>query len=152
MKCPYCRNEETKVLDSRETKDGSQVRRRRECLQCQGRFSTYEEPELYKLLVHKKGGERENFSREKLERGLWQAFGKRPNAQEKIDRLLNLVEAGFKTKGIHETTSKEIGNKVLAALKSIDEVAYIRFASVYKSFGSVKSFRKALESLEDLSE
>lgn len=152
MKCPYCKNEETKVLDSRETSAGQVVRRRRECLKCSGRFSTYEEPELYKLLVHKKSGERENFSREKLERGLWQAFGKRPNAQEKIDKVLDVVESGFKTKGIHETTSREIGNKVLASLKNIDEVAYIRFASVYKSFGSVKSFRKALESLEDLVE
>jgi transcriptional repressor NrdR len=152
MKCPYCKHDDTKVLDSRETNSGQAVRRRRECLQCNGRFSTYEEPELYKLLVHKKNGEKENFSREKLERGLKQAFGKRPNAQEKIDKALDKVESGFKTKGIHETTSREIGNKVLAALKDIDEVAYIRFASVYKSFGSVKSFRKALESLEDLAE
>lgn len=152
MKCPYCKHEETKVLDSRETNGGQAVRRRRECLQCSGRFSTYEEPELYKLLVHKKSGEKENFSREKLERGLRQAFGKRPNAQEKIDKVLDKVEGGFKTKNIHETTSREIGSRVLAALKDIDEVAYIRFASVYKSFGSVKSFRKALESLEDLAE
>ncbi len=152
MRCPYCKHQETKVIDSRETKDGQVTRRRRECLKCSGRFSTYEEPELYKLLVTKKNGERENFSREKLERGLWQAFGKRPNAQEKIDKALDQVESGFKTKGIHETTSKEIGNRVLAVLKDLDEVAYIRFASVYKSFGSVKSFRRALEALEDLGE
>jgi transcriptional repressor NrdR len=151
MKCPYCKHQDTKVIDSRETGGGQVTRRRRECLKCQGRFSTYEEPELYKLLVTKKAGERENFSREKLERGLKQAFGKRPNAGEKIDRVLDLVEGGFKIKGVHETTSRDIGNKVLAALKEIDEVAYIRFASVYKSFGSVKSFRKALESLEELS-
>jgi transcriptional repressor NrdR len=152
MKCPYCKNIETKVVDSRDTKAGNQIRRRRECLKCSGRFSTYEEPELYKLLVYKKNGERENFSREKLERGLWQAFGKRPNAQDKIDKVLDKVESSFKTKGVTETTSREIGNKVLALLKTLDEVAYIRFASVYKSFGSVKAFRRALESLEDLNE
>ena len=152
MRCPYCKHNETKVLDSRETKAGQVTRRRRECEKCQGRFSTYEEPELYKLLVTKKNGERENFSREKLERGLWQAFGKRPNAQEKIDKVLDTVESSFKVKGVHETTSKDIGNRVLATLKTMDEVAYIRFASVYKSFKNIKSFRKALEALEDLGE
>lgn len=140
------------MVDSRETQEGRVIRRRRECEACQGRFSTYEEAEVDKIIVVKRDGEKEEFSREKVGRGLWRAFEKRPQAEEKIEKILNGLEMKLHQKKEQEVASREIGNIILTLLKQTDEVAYIRFASVYKSFGSVKSFYKALESLEDLAE
>ena len=148
MKCPFCGHADTKVVDSRETKEGSAIRRRRECEGCEGRFSTYEEAETFTFSVLKKDGRREEYDRKKIEEGLRRAFEKRPNADEKAEKLLTEVEYALHEKHAAEIPSKEIGNLIMDKLKVVDEVAYIRFASVYKSFGSAKSFRKELEKLD----
>ena len=148
MHCPFCNHTETKVIDSRDTQEGRAIRRRRECEKCQARFSTYEEVEIFRLLVVKKDGRREEYDRSKIEKGLDRAFEKRPAAEEKIDRILGEVEYALHEKRVGEISSREIGSLIMEKLKEADEVAYIRFASVYKSFGSAKSFRKALETLE----
>ncbi len=148
MRCPFCNNEDTKVVDSRETQEGRAIRRRRECEKCQARFSTYEEVEIFRLQVIKKDGSRQEYDRSKIERGLARAFEKRPGAEEKIEKILGEIEYALHEKRMSEIQSREIGSLVLEKLKDADEVAYIRFASVYKSFGSAKSFRKALETLE----
>ena len=148
MRCPYCSHEETKVVDSRETKEGSAIRRRRECESCAARFSTYEEAEMFHLVVVKKDGRKEEYDRKKIEGGLERAFEKRPGAEDRAERILGEVEYALHAKHVPEITSKEIGDLILEKLKAQDEVAYIRFVSVYKSFGSAKSFRKAIENLE----
>ncbi len=148
MHCPFCNHPETKVIDSRDTQEGRAIRRRRECEKCQARFSTYEEVEIFRLLVVKKDGRREEYDRSKIEKGLDRAFEKRPAAEEKIERILGEVEYALHEKRVSEISSREIGSLIMEKLKEADEVAYIRFASVYKSFGSAKSFRKALETLE----
>lgn len=148
MKCPYCSHDETKVVDSRETKDGWAIRRRRECEQCAARFSTYEEAEMFKLSVVKKDGRREEYDRKKIEAGLERALEKRPGGEEKAEKILGEVEYELHARHVPEITSREIGDLVMEKLRAADEVAYIRFASVYKSFGSAKSFKKAIENLE----
>ena len=148
MKCPFCGHDETKVVDSRETKDSHAIRRRRECEKCMERFSTYEEAETFRFTVIKKDGRREEYGRGKIEAGLSRALEKRPQAEEKAERIMTEVEYALHAKHTSEISSREIGNLILEKLKSLDEVAYIRFASVYKSFGSAKSFRKELEKLD----
>lgn len=148
MLCPFCSHPETKVIDSRETQEGRAIRRRRECEKCQARFSTYEEVEIFRLQIVKKDGSREEYDRTKIEDGLKRAFVKRPNAEEKIEKILGEIEYALHEKRVSEIQSREIGTLVMRKLKEADEVAYIRFASVYKSFGSAKSFLKALETLE----
>lgn len=148
MRCPFCNHEDTKVIDSRETQEGRAIRRRRECEKCQARFSTYEEVEIFRLQIVKKDGSREEYDRTKIEDGLKRAFVKRPNAEEKIEKILGEIEYALHEKHASEIQSREIGTLVMRKLKEADEVAYIRFASVYKSFGSAKSFLKALETLE----
>jgi transcriptional repressor NrdR len=148
MRCPFCNNEDTKVIDSRDTQEGRAIRRRRECEKCQARFSTYEEVEIFRLQIVKKDGSREEYDRTKIEDGLARAFVKRPNAEEKIEKILGEIEYALHEKRADEIQSREIGTLVMRKLKEADEVAYIRFASVYKSFGSAKSFLKALETLE----
>lgn len=148
MRCPFCNFEDTKVIDSRETQEGRAIRRRRECEKCQARFSTYEEVEIFRLQVIKKDGTHEEYDRGKIERGLQRAFEKRPNAEEKIEKILGEIEYALHEKHASEIPSREIGMLVMQKLKETDEVAYIRFASVYKSFGSIKSFKKAIETLE----
>ncbi len=147
MRCPYCNADDTRVVDSRETQEGKAIRRRRECLACSRRFSTYEVRETARVLVVKRDGTREEYDRMKVERGLRRAFEKRPGAEEKIERILSDLDARLQDRQTNEIASRDIGNLVLRNLKDLDEVAYIRFASVYKSFGSVKSFRKILESM-----
>jgi len=149
MWCPYCHHAETRVLDSRLTQEGKSVRRRRECGQCQTRFSTYEEPDFYRVTVIKKDGHREIFDRMKLRIGLERAFEKRPLGDEKVAHVLRDVERLIRDRGLKDITSREIGRLAMEQLRNVDEVAYIRFASVYKSFGSAQSFRKAIESLDD---
>src|SRR3989304_4013557 len=129
MHCPFCNHSETKVIDSRDTQEGRAIRRRRECEKCQARFSTYEEVEIFRLQISKKDGRKEEYDRTKIEHGLQRAFVKRPGAEERIEKIMGEIEYE-----LHK--------------KKADEVAYIRFASVYKSFGSAKSFLKALETLE----
>jgi len=148
MRCPFCGHEDTKVVDSRETKEGRAIRRRRECEKCSGRFSTYEEAETMGISVVKKDGRREGYDRKKIESGLRRALEKRPGSEEKAEKILEEIEYELHARREPEVASKEIGNLVLEKLRAVDEVAYLRFVSVYKSFGSVKSFKKAIENLE----
>ena len=148
MRCPFCNNEDTKVIDSRETQEGRSIRRRRACESCRARFSTYEDVEIFRLLVVKKDGSKEEYDRSKIERGLRRAFEKRPGAEERIEKILGEIEYILHEKQNSEISSREIGDLIMEKLRAVDEVAYIRFASVYKSFGSVKSFRRILDSLE----
>lgn len=147
MLCPFCNHPETKVVDSRETQEGRAIRRRRECEACRARFSTYEEVEIFRLCILKKDGRREEYDRRKIEQGLRRAFEKRPAAEERIERILGEVEYALHEKRVNEIQSREIGSLIMEKLKETDEVAYIRFASVYQSFGSAKGFRRALETL-----
>ena len=148
MFCPFCNHSETKVIDSRDTQEGRATRRRRECEKCKARFSTYEEVEIFRLLIVKKDGRKEEYDRTKIEHGLKRAFVKRPGAEERIERIMGEIEYALHEKQSSEISSREIGTLIMQKLKETDEVAYIRFASVYKSFGSAKSFLKALETLE----
>jgi transcriptional repressor NrdR len=147
MTCPFCSHPETKVIDSRESNDGKVIRRRRECLKCHRRFSTYEQLELLNFVVVKKDGRKEEYKREKIEAGIKKALEKRPVEEKKIEEMIDEIEYKLHQKGNCEISSKEIGSLVLEKLKAIDEVAYLRFASVYKSFGSAESFKKEAEKL-----
>lgn len=147
MVCPFCNNQETKVIDSRESSDGKVIRRRRECLKCRKRFSTYEQLQLLNFIVVKKDGRKEDYNREKLETGIKKALEKRPVDEKKIEEIVDEVEFKLQQKGNCEVSSKEIGNLVLEKLKGLDDVAYLRFASVYKSFGSAESFKREVEKL-----
>lgn len=142
MKCPYCGFKETKVTNKRDV--DNKVRRRRECLKCRKRFSTYETFHIRELYVIKKDGTRERFSIEKLKAGFEKAFEKRPVSQEKIEQICNQIEEGLRKKG-KEIKSSMIGELVMKKLKKTDEVAYIRFASVYREFKDVKDFRNILK-------
>jgi transcriptional repressor NrdR len=148
MLCPFCSNSETKVIDSRDTNDGKITRRRRECEKCQSRFSTYEEVELLRLCVIKKDGKKEEYDKHKLEHSIRKALAKRPVTDEKVAKLMGDIELSIQALEKSEVTTKEIGKIVLAKLRELDEVAYVRFASVYKSFGSVESFKKELDSFD----
>lgn len=148
MNCPFCNHTETKVVDSRETNEGKITRRRRECLKCNARFSTYEEVELLRLTVVKKSGEKEDYDKAKIETGVRRALVKRPVSQERVAKLLGDIEYGIQSLEKPEVTTREIGKIVLKKLKELDEVAYVRFASVYKSFGSIESFKKELDMLD----
>ncbi len=148
MLCPYCGYPETKVIDSRETNDGKAIRRRRECEKCQKRFSTYEEPEIMRLAVVKRDGSREEFDKEKIRKGIERALEKRPVSVEKREKLLREIEYDICSLGQAEITTRKIGKIILDKLRKVDEVAYVRFASVYKSFGSIKAFRKELKKME----
>ena len=143
MHCPHCKSEDTNVIDSRLTEEGKAVRRRRECPKCQHRFTTFERQELSSLIVVKRDGTREPYSRSKIERGVWIACTKRPVTQEQIDRLLSLLEEkwGGNRK---EVSSSTIGSDVMKELKKLDEVAYIRFASVHREFKDVEEFKQEL--------
>ena len=148
MLCPFCSYPNTKVVDSRETLEGRAIRRRRECEDCQARFSTYEEVEIFRLLVVKKDGRKEEYDKSKIEKGLKRAFEKRPQAEEQVEKMMGEIEYALHEKKVSEIPSQKIGSLIMEKLKDVDEVAYIRFASVYKSFGSAKSFLKALEKLK----
>ncbi len=148
MKCPYCPSKETKVLDSRETGENEEfTRRRRECLKCKRRFTTYERAELGDLVVVKKNGTRERFDREKLKRGLLKACEKRPISLEKIENAVDKIETELRDKDNHEIQSTTIGGIVMRKLKQLDHVAYIRFASVYREFADLASFQDELKKL-----
>lgn len=147
MKCPACHHADSKVTDTRLVSEGFAIRRRRECEKCAFRFSTYEEVEILNLSVIKRDGRREPYSREKLERGLHAAFQKRPITQETFRRLTSSIERDIQLKGKTEITSRAIGEIVMKWLKRSDQVAYIRFASVYRSFKDVDSFKAELNLL-----
>ncbi len=148
MICPYCGNNETKVVDSRDTNDAKAIRRRRECEKCQARFSTYEEIEIMRLTVIKRDGSKQEYNRKKIEIGLRKALEKRPVSEEKINKAIGDIEFEIQARESNEISSKEIGKMILEKLKEIDDVAYLRFASVYKSFKSADSFRKEMEKME----
>lgn len=148
MLCPFCNHNETKVVDSRDTNDGKITRRRRECLKCQARFSTYEEIELLRLVVVKKDGRKVDFDKGKIESGIRKALEKRPVREEKLRKLMGDIEYSIQTKDLSEITTREIGRIILKKLRELDEVAYVRFASVYKSFGSIESFKKELDTFD----
>ena len=148
MKCLYCSHEETKVLDKRETEDLSVTRRRRECLKCEKRFTTYERPEALELVIVKKDGRRERFDRHKLLTGILKACEKRPVSMEKIENFVDELEAELRGKAESEIQSKKLGEMVMRKLKSLDKIAYIRFASVYREFEDLESFEQELEKLQ----
>ncbi|MDP2909411.1 MAG: transcriptional regulator NrdR [Nanoarchaeota archaeon] len=148
MICPYCRSPDTKVVDKRETPDRKATRRRRECLKCKKRFTTYERLEQADLFVIKKDKRREPFNREKLKNGIIKACQKRPISHETIEKILNEIESELRKKNRTEVTSQEIGEIVMKKLKKLDQVAYIRFASVYREFKDISSFEKELRSLK----
>lgn len=148
MNCPFCNNSETKVVDSRETNEGKITRRRRECLKCGLRFSTYEEVELLNVTILKKDGSRVEYDKSKIEAGINKALEKRPISEEKVAKVMREIEYEIRSLEKAEVTTKEIGKIVLKKLRELDEVAYVRFASVYKSFGSIESFKKELDMLD----
>ncbi|MBQ8063599.1 MAG: transcriptional regulator NrdR [Clostridia bacterium] len=140
MKCPYCSCEDSKVIDSRPTDEGERIRRRRECTSCGKRFTTYEIIETVPLIVVKKDGTRESFDRAKLFNGLLRACEKRPVPVETIEKTVNDIEAQLQNSLEKEVTSQRIGELAMEFLKDIDEVAYVRFASVYRQFKDVSTF------------
>ena len=146
MECPYCHNVETKVTDSRDT-GALSIRRRRECLKCGKRFTTYEHIEMQPIYVIKKDGRREKFERQKIRHGIEKACEKRPVSHEKIEELIEKIEEKTRRSGKEEIESKQIGEYVMEALKETDHVAYIRFASVYRSFADISSFEEEIKNL-----
>ncbi len=147
MKCSYCGFKESKVIDSRATEDGETIRRRRECMQCGKRFTTYETIELTPILVVKSNGTRQAFDESKIKSGIVKACEKRPVPMYKIDKIVDDIKKQIYNSMEQEVSSKKIGEMVMTALMDLDEVAYVRFASVYRSFKDVSSFMKELEML-----
>lgn len=148
MRCPFCGAEDTKVIDSRLANEGDQVRRRRECLSCRERFTTYERAELVLPRVVKSDGVREDFSEDKLRTGFLRAIEKRPVETEEIEAAIERVKHTLRSGGEREVSSRNIGEWVMNELRELDQVAYVRFASVYRSFQDVNAFREEIERLE----
>jgi transcriptional repressor NrdR len=147
MKCPYCDYSGTKVLDSRPANDNKSIRRRRECEQCNRRFTTFEMVEETPLIVVKKDGSREEFSREKVLRGLLRSCEKRPVSVEQLEAIVSHVERELRTTAQAEVESRVIGELLMEQLYTVDEVAYVRFASVYRQFKDINMFLKELNNL-----
>lgn len=147
MRCPFCSFDDTKVIDSRLVAEGSQVRRRRECLSCAERFTTFESAELLMPRVIKTNGSREPFDEDKLRNGILRAVQKRPVSIEKVDTLLTQIKHQLQSTGEREIDSRVIGEMVMEALKRLDHVAYVRFASVYRSFQDLNEFRAEIDKL-----
>lgn len=147
MRCPICYYEDSKVIDSRVASDGLSIRRRRECLKCGFRFSTYEEVEILDLAVVKRDGRKESYSREKIVKGLKRALEKRPITDDNFKKMINSIERDLQILRKNEITAGEIGQIVMKTLKRFDQVAYIRFASVYESFKDAHEFRRELNKL-----
>ena len=149
MRCPYCGNDDTQVKDSRPTEDSSAIRRRRICTGCGGRFTTFERVQLRELTVVKKSGKRVPFDRDKLVRSVRVAIRKRPVSEERLERIVNGIVRQLEASGDSDVPSKSIGEAVMAALREVDEVAYVRFASVYRDFREAKDFEAFLGGLGD---
>jgi len=147
MKCPYCDHPESKVIDSRESKNGLTIRRRRECLACKKRFTTYEKIEEIPYMVVKKDGQRQRFDGQKIMAGLLKACEKRPIPIAELEEAVEEIETKLQEKAEKEISTAEIGQHVMQKLKELDKVAYVRFASVYREFRDVVAFKKELESL-----
>jgi transcriptional repressor NrdR len=148
MRCPYCQHADDRVVDSREGGDGDVIRRRRECLACKRRFTTYERIDVVMPMVVKKDGRREPWDRTKLEAGFHKACEKRPVATDVIEDSVARIEHRVSEQGLREIGSSEVGEQVMEALKSLDEVAYVRFASVYRSFRDIAEFQRTVENLQ----
>ena len=149
MHCPFCSENDTKVIDSRLVADGHQVRRRRQCLACSERFTTFESAELVMPKVVKSNGNREPFDEDKMVGGLQRALEKRPVSADSIDVAISMIKSRLRATGEREVPSDMIGNLVMEQLKDLDKVAYIRFASVYRSFEDIKEFGEEIAKLED---
>ncbi len=147
MKCPFCGAKDTKVVNSRSTTDENDIRRRRECESCSKRFTTIERIELAEFLVIKRDNTREIYSRKKLANGLVRACNKRPITAKQIEDILNIIECSIYSKGVKEISSLEIGNIVMEELKKVDEVSYVRYASVCKQFEDIEVFLEELNKL-----
>lgn len=147
MRCPHCNYKEDKVVDSRATQEGSAIRRRRECLKCGKRFTTYEYIEEISLMVIKKDGRREHFDRKKVLAGIMKACEKRPISIEKMEEIATQVEHAIQKKSDQEVSSSRIGELVIEKLKALDDVAYVRFASVYRQFKDVGQFMEELKGI-----
>ncbi len=145
MECPYCSHTKFSVTDKRDSPSG--IRRRRECLKCKKRFTTYEKIEKKEFYVIKKDNRREKFDRNKLEGGIMRAFEKRPVSQEKIQKMINEIEEQIRKRGKKEISSSIIGDIVSKKIKKLDKVAYIRFASVYRDFEDVQDFKRELKNI-----
>ncbi|MHB1684282.1 MAG: transcriptional regulator NrdR [Bacilli bacterium] len=144
MRCPFCQAQDSRVLDSRASEEQSTVRRRRECIACQRRFTTYERVELTPLMVVKKDHSREEFDREKVRRGISRACEKRPITSEQIETLVDAVERELRTDFEREVAASEVGARVMRLLRMLDGVAYVRFASVYREFRDVQTFAEEI--------
>jgi transcriptional repressor NrdR len=147
MRCPFCQHPDTDVVDTRKLNDGEMTRRRRRCRTCGRRFTTYERVEMVSLTVVKKDGEREPYEREKIMRGVRTACYRRPVSAQQMEQLVNDVEAAIMATEEHEVSSTAIGDEVMRRLRELDEVAYIRFASVYRSFADIGKLREAVDEL-----
>ncbi|MFH1591623.1 MAG: transcriptional regulator NrdR [archaeon] len=150
MKCPFCSHKHTRVIDKRDSADLSSTRRRRECERCKKRFTTYERVELINIFVIKKNGSRQPFDREKIKRGIVRSCEKRMITIDQIDRLVDQIESKVRSRNQKEIRSPTIGQMVMAAIRRLDEVAFIRFASVYRSFEDIDSFEKELRKLKEV--
>ncbi|MDX1251973.1 MAG: transcriptional regulator NrdR [Gammaproteobacteria bacterium] len=148
MRCPFCGAEDTKVIDSRLANEGAAVRRRRECLTCAERFTTFETAELVMPRIVKRDGSRVPFDEDKLRAGMLRALEKRPVPTEKVDDAINHIKHRLSTSGDREVKSRVLGEWVMDELRQLDQVAYVRFASVYRSFQDVNAFREEIERLE----
>lgn len=148
MRCPKCDYEETKVIDTRTSEDGRKIRRRRECISCGYRFTTYEKAEEYPLLVVKRDGNRQEFNRSKIVNGIIRACEKRPITIEQINSMANDVEKAISKNYSEEVPTKQIGEYVMNELKKMDDVAYVRFASVYREFKDINTFLQELEKMK----
>ena len=147
MKCPYCADQEDKVIDSRPTDDGTTIRRRRECLKCRKRYTTYEKVESLPILVVKKDGSRQAYEREKVQKGILRACEKRNVSADQLEKLVDSIEAQIYNSLEREITTEFIGELVMEKLRDLDEVAYVRFASVYRHFKDINTFMSELDKL-----
>ena len=148
MRCPYCGRDDTQVKDSRPAEEGAATRRRRSCPGCQARFTTFERVQLRELTVLKTDGRRVPFDREKLARSIRIALRKRPVDEDRVERIVNGIQRKLETEAESEVTSRQIGEIVMESLRAVDQVAYVRFASVYRNFGEAKDFRAFLGEME----
>jgi transcriptional repressor NrdR len=147
MRCPHCENTATRVIDSRDLENGSTIRRRRECEACGHRFTTYERPEGARLVVVKRDGSREEFEREKLRAGLLKALQKRPVTLDRVEAALDEIEANLRGRGDAEIPSTEVGRLATEALRDLDQLAYIRFASVYHAYDDIETLQREVDRL-----
>ncbi len=149
MRCPFCGNDDTQVKDSRPTEDSAAIRRRRQCANCGARFTTFERVQLRELTVVKSNGKREPFEREKLLRSMQIALRKRPVDADRLERVVNSIVRRLESSGESDIPTKTIGSLIMDALKSLDSVAYVRFASVYRNFREARDFEEFIEHLAD---